>query len=296
MTDIARERRLLESVGLRMRYREEWGARQDYTSARRVEEPAKAFVLHITVTPDPADNRAAEDAAFRIVESIGQSRFEIGCSYNAMITDSCALAEGQPLTRRGAHTVDNKAVFGRKNASLNYAFRAISLVQNVPDDVTQCQVDNAARWAAAQILSGLARRDAPWYGHRDFAYKDCPGDAGYVRLPEIRTLTNHYVRNGLGKPITPTTPSTPTQEKYEMPYPVIYCKERGPQYWVCTERGPIPMPGGSKAPEFYKNGVRSGQLKPMLDLSEAKVPSKSTLEFDQAYSLCRDLPKIAPGK
>ena len=205
MTDIVRERRLLAAQGLDIIPREQWDARQSYTSARTVEEPARWFFLHISVTSDPADEPAAEAAACRTVEAIGQQRFGIGCSYNAGTMQSGRLYEMQPLTRRGAHTVNDKGVFGFPK-SLNYAGRACVLVQNVQDAVTDAQTDSAARWAAAQIRAGLARPDARWYGHRDFAWKACPGDAGYGRLPELRSLTAHYVKAGLDPTPAPVPP------------------------------------------------------------------------------------------
>jgi hypothetical protein len=67
----------------------------------------------------------------------------------------------------------------------------------VTDDVTDAQVDQCARWAAAQIRAGYAKRTATWHGHRDVSAKSCPGDTGYAKLPRIRTLTEHYVTNGL---------------------------------------------------------------------------------------------------
>lgn len=196
MTDIARERAFLGAQGLDIIEREQWNAVQSYTSDRTVEEPVRWFFLHISVTPDPADTPSAEAAACRQVEAIGQSRFGIGCSYNAATMQSGRLYEMQPLTRRGAHTVNDKDIAGFPT-SLNYAGRACVLVQNVQDAVTDAQIDSAARWAAAQIRAGYARPDAQWFGHRDFAFKSCPGDAGYARLPEIRELTAFYVAVGL---------------------------------------------------------------------------------------------------
>jgi hypothetical protein len=200
MTDIARERVDLASQGLVITSRESWDAVQSYASARTVEEPARWFFLHISVTIDGGNTGLTEADDMRDIERIGQERFGIGFPYNAAVFDTGRLYEGQPLTRRGAHTVNDKLVpgFPMPPLSLNVAGRAIVLPQMVTDDVTDAQVDQCARWAAAQKRSGLARRDAPWYGHRDFAYKGCPGDAGYARLPEIRALTEHYTVHGLG--------------------------------------------------------------------------------------------------
>lgn len=215
MTDIARERRLLDQQGLKIIHRETWDAVEDYTSARVVEEPVKWFFLHISVTIDGGDLTGDEHDDMRTIERIGQERFEIGFPYNAAIFDTGRLYEGQPLTRRGAHTVNDKGITGFPK-SLNYAGRAICLPQMVSDDVTDAQVDMAARWAAAQIRSGMARTDATWYGHRDFAWKACPGDAGYGRLPEIRALTAHYVKVGLGPVVETPLPQGDGPMIYEL--------------------------------------------------------------------------------
>lgn len=200
MTDIARERSALAAQGLVITSREEWDAVQSYTSPRTVEEPARWFFLHISVTIDGGNTGLTEADDMRDIEAIGQQRFGIGFPYNAAVFDTGRLYEGQPLTRRGAHTVNDLEVpgFPLPPLSLNTAGRALVLPQMVTDDVTDAQVDQAARWAAAQKRAGLARRDAPWYGHRDFAAKSCPGDAGYARLDDIRQLTEHYTVNGLG--------------------------------------------------------------------------------------------------
>lgn len=209
MTDIARERRLLAAQGLDIATRETWGATQDYRSARSVVEPAVGFVLHISVTIDHGDLTGLEHADMRTIERVGQQRFGIGFPYNAAVFDTGRLYEGQPLTRRGAHTVDDKKIgypsMGTSR-SMNYHWRAICLPQMVDDDVTDAQVDQCARWAAAQIRSGMARPDVVWIGHRDVAYKSCPGNTGYGRLGDIRRLTAYYVAKGLGPPVTPTVP------------------------------------------------------------------------------------------
>jgi len=192
VTDIAGERAALAAQGLDIVTREEAGAVQSYTSERTVDPVASWLFLHLTVTADPADNPGAEAAAWRGVEAIGQQRFGIGFSYNAGAMQSGRGYEGQPLTRRGAHTVNDKNIPGYPT-SLNYGGRAVALVQNVGDPVTDAQVDWIARWGAACKGAGLVARDAPWFGHRDFAFKSCPGDIGYARLPEIRQLTEQYV-------------------------------------------------------------------------------------------------------
>lgn len=200
MTNIMGERSFLTAQGLDMTTRETWGAAENYNSDRTVFTPVEGFVLHISVTLDHGDLTGDEHRDMRTIEAIGQQRFGIGMSYNAAVFDTGRLYEGQPLTRRGAHTVDDKNV-GYKSTgssrSMNFWWRAIVLPQLEKDDVTDAQVHQSARWAAAQIRAGYARRDAKWIGHRDVAWKACPGNTGYARLGEIRNLTEYYVVNGI---------------------------------------------------------------------------------------------------
>lgn len=215
MTDIATERRLLAEQGLEMRLREEYGARQSYTSSRACDRVASAIFLHIAVVDDPGDLIGTEDDVARRIEAIGQSRFGSGWSYNACAFNTGRLYEGQPLTRRGTHTVNT---FERRTCpthggsllapatssgfNLNVNARALVLPQQVDDPVTDEQIDAAARWAAAQIRAGLARRDALWHGHRCVTAKACPGQTAYDRIDELQTLTDHYVKNGLDMALT----------------------------------------------------------------------------------------------
>lgn len=197
MPDIAGERTALFGQGLTMRLREQWGAVYgDYGQDKTVESPARWFILHIAVV-----NPTSMDATQRTIEKIGISRFpNTGMSYNASVWPDGTLLEGQPLTRRGAHTVNDKktAGFPMPPATLNPAGRALVLPQNIQHPCTDAQIDSGARWAAAQIRAGLARPDATWYGHRDFASKDCPGANGYNRLAELNQLTREYTQTGLG--------------------------------------------------------------------------------------------------
>lgn len=215
MTDIARERRLLAEQGLEIRTREEWDAVQDYRSDRTCDTVADAFFLHIAVVDDPSDLLGPEDQVFRRIEAIGQSRFGSGISYNAAAFNTGRLYEGQPLTRRGTHTVntfrrDRCPVHGgdltgpitSSGYNLNVNVRALVLPQQVDDPVADVQLDAAARWAAAQIRSGLARADARWHGHRCVTAKACPGQTAYDRIDELQNLTDHYVKNGLDMALT----------------------------------------------------------------------------------------------
>jgi hypothetical protein len=215
MGTVATERAALTSEGLTMRLREQWGARDAYNDVRRVDAPSEAFFLHIAVVNDPGDLLGTEDEVARAIERIGWARFpNTGFSYNGLVFNTGRLYEGQPLTRRGAHTYNDKTLRtcvragcpsqgralprgGESGLNLNYTARALCLPQMVDDPVTDIQVDQAARWAAAQIRSGLATKTARWHGHRCVSAKDCPGNKGFARLAEIQTLTDRYVATGL---------------------------------------------------------------------------------------------------
>lgn len=212
MTDIRMEREKLREQGLVIRTREEWDAVQDYTSDRACDVPAVAFFLHIAVVDDPSDLLGTEDQVARNIEGIGQSRFGSGMSYNALAFNTGRLYEGQPLTRRGTHTVNTfeRAHCPTHSGSLeapawtnNINARALCLPQQVDDPVTDVQIDTAARWAAAQIRSGLAAPWARWHGHRCVTAKDCPGGRAFDRIPELQALTEHYAKHGLEDDMTP---------------------------------------------------------------------------------------------
>jgi hypothetical protein len=214
VTDIALERRLLTEQGLDMRRREEYDAVQSYTSDRTCDRVASTFFLHIAVVDDPGDLVGTEDQVARNIERIGQSRFGSGWSYNACAFNTGRLYEGQPLTRRGTHTVNTfrrrtcpahggslEAPDTSSGFNNNVNARALVLPQQVDDPVTDEQIDAAARWAAAQIRSGLAKPTARWHGHRCVTAKECPGGRAYARIPELQRLTDHYVKHGLQEEI-----------------------------------------------------------------------------------------------
>lgn len=189
---IATERAALFGQGLDIVTRETWQAQQSYTSPRAVLK-ARWLFLHVAVI-NPSGDEARD---MRTIEAIGQARFKIGCSYNAAAFRSGRLYEAQPLLRRGAHTVNDKPNRSFPTGSLNHLARALVLPQDVDDEVTDQQIDAAARWGAALIRAGFAYEGAEWFGHRDVTAKSCPGPKGYARLPELNRLTRHYERVGL---------------------------------------------------------------------------------------------------
>ena len=209
MTSIARERELYARVGFTHRLREQWGASFVYTTDRPLDEPATRLFLHISVT-NPS-SYPSNDAHARAIEDIGKQRFpNTGISYNEMIMPGGLLYEGQPMGRRGAHTLNDftrpvcttLGCPGRgfpltaPSWNLNVNGRACCLARNIDDAVTDADVIAAARWGAAGKLAGLVDDGARWHGHRCVAAKDCPGGRGWVRLDDIADLTADYVRRG----------------------------------------------------------------------------------------------------
>lgn len=209
MVSIADERRRFADEGLVVVTRETTGLIGDYSTPRPVDEPADYLFVHITVTPDPIDLPKNEMAAWRTVERIGIARFgaHVGCSYNTGAMQSGRLYEGQPIGRRGAHTVNDFDVPGFPH-NLNVYGRAIALCQNVLDEVDDDQVDAVAQWAAAMRRTKMAVPRATLHPHRQFTAKSCPGDKMMKRWSELVRLADHYTTVGLpGTPRPPTPPN-----------------------------------------------------------------------------------------
>lgn len=223
MTTITQERAGLVKVGRPLINREKWGARfTRYAETRTVSEPAPLVFVHITIT-NPK-NYSSDEAHMRAVEAIGISRFpNTGISYNRGLFQSGNAMEGQPVGRRGAHTVNDKNITRCVSAgcphkggaipsaatNLNTVVRAYAICQNINDPVTDAQLDSLARTIAADMLAGFVRRDAQIHGHRCVAWKDCPAAKMWARMAELRRLVSHYVSTGLTTPKPPITPAIP---------------------------------------------------------------------------------------
>lgn len=191
---------------MEIRTREQWGAVHDYSTPREVEVPASQLFLHVTVTRP--ESYSSNDAHARKVEEIGINRFGIGISYNALIMPGGLLYEGQPIRRRGAHTVNDYKratcpVHGgslRSKAglfNLNYSARAIALARMDTDPVTDADVEAAAQWGAELIRKGEVERGALWHCHHDVTNKGCPGPGGHARIPEIQARMESILEDEL---------------------------------------------------------------------------------------------------
>jgi len=186
----------LRAEGLQIASRRSWGSTFNYGTPRTVYVPTRYLFLHIAVVDDPDDRLSTERAVVRQIERIGIQRFpSTGISYNAVAFDTGRLYDGQPLTRRGAHTINEFGVPGYPT-NLNYYGHAIVLPQQTSDAVTNAQVDAVARWGAAVVRAGYSRANQ-FMPHRKFAPKDCPGDKAVARLDDINRLLRHYIAEGL---------------------------------------------------------------------------------------------------
>ena len=211
VTSISQERAGLFKVGRQLRTREQAGFRfKSYNQPRPVTEPAPLVFVHITIT-NPK-NYASDDAHARAVEAIGISRFpNTGISYNRLLFQSGGAQEGQPIGRRGAHTVNDKNLtrcaspgcphkggpIPSAATNLNNVVRAYAICQNVNDPVTTAQLDSLAKTIAADMLAGFVRRDADIHGHRCVAFKDCPASKMWALMGKLRLLVDHYLKVGV---------------------------------------------------------------------------------------------------
>lgn len=181
---------LLRESGVTVRTRSQWGA-QYPTSRYSMAIPGDYLFLHITVT----HQLYSPEYRTRVVERIGASRFpNTRMSYSDVLHPGGVIHEGQPLGRRGAHTLNDREVPGFPE-NLNPYGHALAYVGMEDDTFGEDETETAARWAAAMVLSGAssAVRVLP---HRMFAYKACPGDAAYAALGEINRRFRRYVDRG----------------------------------------------------------------------------------------------------
>ena len=217
MVTIRQER---DRLRIRLRRREEWGARFNYGAldsygdrARPVDEPATRVFIHITVT-NPK-NYSSFDAHVRAVEAIGINRFpNTGMSYNRLfLAGTRNIYEGQPMGRRGAHTVND---FQRSPCSphgwsttapswnLNVNARSYVYCANVTDDVPDHIIDDMALCIFEDYRANLITLWAAQHihGHRCVSSKSCPGDPLWRRMSELQKKVNDLIATGGNMAIT----------------------------------------------------------------------------------------------
>jgi hypothetical protein len=175
--------------------RASWGAR--YADGdKTLSGLAVGVFIHHTVTKQlsPSASVAEEREQMRSIESIGQSRFGTGISYNVIVFPSGRAYQGASFNRRGTHT-------GGRNSTV----RSISFAGNYE---TNKPTDAAIATAAAIYEEGKGKwwgHGAPLYGHRDLSQTACPGKHLYARLGDIRSGGTTPVDNPV-RPLPPVKP------------------------------------------------------------------------------------------
>ena len=140
-----------------IRSRDSWGARYPDGDLTLTGLALEVFAHHsVTVQLSPDASISAECEQMRSLESIGQSRFGTGISYNVVIFPSGRPYQGVSWNRRGTHT-------GGRNSTARSICFAGNYEVNEPTDA---QIATAAA-IYAEGKGRLWRQDAPLRGHRD---------------------------------------------------------------------------------------------------------------------------------
>ncbi|WP_369372853.1 peptidoglycan recognition family protein [Promicromonospora sp. Populi] len=156
--------------------RASWGARYQDGDLTLTGLAAEVFVHHsVTAQLSPSASIAAEAEQMRALESVGQSRFGTGISYNVVVFPSGRAYQGVSWNRRGTHT-------GGRNSTARSICFAGNYETNNP---TEAQISTAN----AIYHVGRQRwwtQGAPLRGHRNVSETACPGQNLYARLDDIR--------------------------------------------------------------------------------------------------------------
>ncbi|MFI2487452.1 N-acetylmuramoyl-L-alanine amidase [Promicromonospora kroppenstedtii] len=169
--------------------RASWGARYPDGDLTLTGPAVEVWVHHSVTAQLPSDATvAAEAEQMRALESVGQTRFGTGISYNVVIFPSGRAYQGVSWNRRGTHTG------GRNSTSRSICF-AGNYEANSP---------TAAQISTAAAIYGYGKdrwwtQGAPLGGHRDVSQTACPGRNLYARLDDIRA----------GEGSTPPSPGEP---------------------------------------------------------------------------------------
>lgn len=169
--------------------RASWGARYPDGDLTLTGPAVEVWVHHsVTAQLSPDASVAAEAEQMRALESVGQTRFGTGISYNVVIFPSGRAYQGVSWNRRGTHTG------GRNSTSRSICFAGNYEASN----------PTAAQISTAAAIYGFGKdrwwtRGAPLGGHRDVSQTACPGRNLYARLDDIRA----------GEGSTPPSPGDP---------------------------------------------------------------------------------------
>lgn len=181
--------------GVTVLHRRQWGSKYPHVYAwrriwRKAKSPADTIVQHITVTNPTGDFKAD----CRTVESIGQSRFGSGVSYNWLVDMTTGhVAVGQPLDAKGTHTLNDKDVPGYSHDQ-NLVARAIAVIGQPGTKLSDKARESIAALIAAMIDEGAVTRDPDYDPHSKFAWKDCPCDSTRDAMPGILAAAKRLAR------------------------------------------------------------------------------------------------------
>lgn len=154
-----------------------WGARYPDGDMNLYGLAEEVFVHHTVTALLPASASPGDEREqMRAIESVGQSRFGTGISYNVIIFPSGRAYQGVSFNRRGTHT-------GGRNSTTRSICFAGNFEVATPTDAalataTDIYHDGKGRWWEG---------DAPLRGHRNVSQTACPGRNLYARLDLIRT-------------------------------------------------------------------------------------------------------------
>lgn len=161
---------------------EDWGARTIGKKAQMTGLPAKAFVLHHTVTN--ATDSPVADA--RHVEDVGIARFG-RLSYSELAHPSGVWLRGQD-TARGAHTVDEHT--SPLTSHNNDMFGIASIGDFTKDQVTDALLNTIAGIIVWHVEQGDMIENYEILSHDQFKATLCPGSLrGYI--PQIKRRVEH---------------------------------------------------------------------------------------------------------
>lgn len=154
-----------------------WGARYPDGDMNLYGLADEVFIHHTVSALLPVDAEVDDEREqMRALESIGQSRFGTGISYNVIVFPSGRAYQGVSFNRRGTHT-------GGRNSTT----RSISFAGNFEIATPS---DESLATASAIYHQGKDtwwEEGAPLYGHRNVSQTACPGKNLYARLDLIRT-------------------------------------------------------------------------------------------------------------
>lgn len=156
--------------------RKSWGARYADGDLTLTGLALEVFAHHsVTTQLSPTASIAAEQEQMRAIESVGQSRFGTGISYNVVVFPSGRAYQGVSWNRRGTHT-------GGRNSTVRSICFAGNYETNKP---TAAQLATAAT-IYAEGKGKWWKTTAPLRGHRDVSQTACPGKNIYSQIPAIK--------------------------------------------------------------------------------------------------------------